>query len=281
MWKRVKAITKAWGDYECASLAAGVAYYGALSLFPLMLILLSGVGYFFRFMSRGPDAREEILTFISLQISPEVSESLGKILTDVQGQSLANGPLAAVIFIFTASLVFAQIDRGFYRIWDQHTRPKNRGFWAKVKRVLSHRLRSVLMILAIGLLIIVMFIGGLIFRTLSEIGTSRFPALELDFQNMPLLVATIVNVMILTLLYRFLSKEPVTWKLCGISSLITAGFWELGSRLLTVLSFGSNFSVYGIIGSFLVVMLWIYYNVMVLFLGALIVRVEAKKPGKR
>ena len=40
-------------------------------------------------------------------------------------------------------------------------------------------------------------------------------------------------------------------------------------------------SVYGLIGSFLVVLVWIYFTVMVLFIGALIVRVEKKISRKK
>ena len=50
MVKRISAVAHAWGHYECASLAAGIAFYAALSLFPLMMVLVAGVGYFFRFV---------------------------------------------------------------------------------------------------------------------------------------------------------------------------------------------------------------------------------------
>ena len=65
-----------------------------------------------------------------------------------------------------------------------------------------------------------------------------------------------------------------------VSGGIAAGIWELGSPVMTMLSFGSRVSVYGLIGSFLVVLIWIYFTVMVLFIGALIVRVEKQISGK-
>ena len=50
---------------------------------------------------------------------------------------------------------------------------------------------------------------------------------------------------------------------------------------MSMLSFGSSLSVYGLIGSFLVVLVWIYFTVMILFIGALIVRVEKKISRQR
>ena len=274
MVKRISAVAHAWGHYECASLAAGVAFYAALSLFPLMMVLVAGVGYFFRFVEKGADAREEILEVISTQMSPEVAQSLAEILSQVQDRALVNGPIAAAAFFLTASLVFTQIDRGFYRIWDVKKKAKHQGLWAKVKLALSSRLRSFLIILGLCFFVVVMFVGGLTLRGVSEVSAEYFPSFPSVSRYTTFAIGSVVNVIILTLLYRFLSKESVSRKLCFMGSLVAAGLWEVGSRIFTAISVTSSFSVYGLIGSFLVVLLWVYFNVMVLFIGGLIVRVE-------
>ena len=273
MVRRISAVVHAWGHYECASLAAGVAFYAALSLFPLMMVLVAGVGYFFRFVEKGANAREEILEVISTQMSPEVAQSLAEILSQVQDRSLINGPIAAVAFFLTASLVFTQIDRGFYRIWDVKKKAKHQGLWAKVKLALSSRLRSFLIILGLCFFVVVTFVGGLILRGVSEVSAEYFPSLPSVSRYTSFAIGSVVNVIILTLLYRFLSKESVSRKLCFTGSLVAAGLWEFGSRVFTTISVTSSFSVYGLIGSFLVVLLWVYFNVIVLFIGGLIVRV--------
>ena len=273
MVRRISAVVHAWGHYECASLAAGVAFYAALSLFPLIMVLVAGVGYFFRFVEKGANAREEILEVISTQMSPEVAQSLAEILSQVQDRSLINGPLAAVAFFLAASLVFTQIDRGFYRIWDVKKKAKHQGLWAKVKLALSSRLRSFLIILGLCFFVVVTFVGGLILRGVSEVSAEYFPSLPSVSRYTSFAIGSVVNVIILTLLYRFLSKESVSGKLCFSGSLVAAGLWELGSRVFTTISVTSSFSVYGLIGSFLVVLLWVYFNVTVLFIGGLIVRV--------
>lgn len=50
-----------------------------------------------------------------------------------------------------------------------------------------------------------------------------------------------------------------------------------------MLSFGEKLGIYGVIGSFLVVLVWIYYTVIVLFGGALVVSLEfpSKAEGER
>lgn len=257
-------------------MAAGVAFYAALSLFPLMLALIAGVGFFFRFMERGQDAREQILATVSQQISPAVGEALGRVLSQLQQGALLNGPLAGVTFLFTASLVFAQIDRGFIRIWDLRRRPDRKGAWNMAKLILLNRARSLVLLFGTCLLVVLVFVAGLALRAVTGITREWFPDVPTISGFGTLLIGVAVNVMVFTLLYRFLSKERVGWTLCARAGLLAALLWECGSRVMTKLSFGSNYSAYGLIGSFLVVLVWIYYNVMVLFLGALVVRLAVR-----
>jgi membrane protein len=44
--------------------------------------------------------------------------------------------------------------------------------------------------------------------------------------------------------------------------------WEAGRRLLAAIVIGSKFSVYGVVGAFVAIMLWVFYAVTILFLGA-------------
>lgn len=276
MFKRIKVIAHAWGHYECSSLAAGVAFYAALSLFPLMMVVVAAVGYFFRFMPEGPSAREEILALLSKQMSVEFSESMSKLLMEVQDRALTNGPLAGVAFLFAASLMFAQIDRGFYRIWNVRRRTRGRGVHGMLRKAVTSRARSFAIIVAICLMVNVLFLVGLGLRTLGRLSSVDLMIIPEVSRYSSLVVGTVINVIVLTLLYRFLSKEKVTWKISLIGGSIAAGLWDLGSRILTAFSFSSNFSVYGLIGSFLFVLVWIYYTVMILFVGALIVRIDKR-----
>lgn len=262
-------------------MAAGVAFYAALSLFPLMMVLVAGVGYFFRFMPSGPSAKEEILALLSNQMSPEFAESMSRLLMQIEDRALVHGPLAGLAFVFAATLVFAQVDRGFYRIWDVRRKAHGRGFRGVLRSALSSRVRSLAMIVAVCVIVVFLFLLGMGMRAFAEIGGDELILFPEVSKVLSLIVGAVVNVLVLTLLYRYLSKEKVTWRVSLTGAVVAAGFWELGSHVLTMLSFGANLSVYGLIGSFLVVLLWIYYTVMVLFAGALIVKVEKQSGRKR
>lgn len=262
--------------FECPSMAAGVAFYAALSLFPLMLMLIAGVGYFFSFVERGRGAREAILATVSQQLSPQVGEALGQILGRVQSGALVNGPLAGLVLLFTASVVFLQIDRGFNRIWQVRQRATPKGVGHALKRMAASRLRSLTMLLGTGLVVVLVFTAGLLLRAGNAIVREWFPASASIPGLGSLLVGVAVNTLVFFMLYRFLSKEPVGWRLCLGTAVGAALLWEVGRWALGEFSFGKGFSVYGVIGSFLLVQVWIYYNAMVLFAGAVFVRTMTK-----
>lgn len=56
--------------------------------------------------------------------------------------------------------------------------------------------------------------------------------------------------------------------LCGVFVALT---WQVGQHVLTSFVISDRYSVYGVVGSFIAVMVWFYYASAVLFLGAEIV----------
>jgi len=276
VWKNLidefKTLGAAWIRYECSSLAAGVSFYAALSIFPLMLVMVAAVGSFFRFMERGQDASAEIHAAFAQQLTPAMAESLSNVFDQVQNRALLNGPLAGLLLLFSATLVFFQIDRAFYRIWDVRQRDEERGIWGAVRRMLLSRARSLGLVMGLCFLVVIIFVVGLALRTVMSMAQGWFPDVSMLSSFATLTISSVINLLVFFFLYRFLSKEMVDWWLCLKAGAVAAVLWECGGWILGALSFGSNFSAYGLIGSFLVVLLWIYYSVMVFLLGALIVR---------
>ena len=105
-WMVLRKTGESWGRFECGSLSAAVAFYAAVSLFPLMIVLVAGVGIFFEFIERGQDARQTVLKFFGEQVSPEFSTTLAEVFSGIQSGALVTGPIAAIGFLIPASLAF-------------------------------------------------------------------------------------------------------------------------------------------------------------------------------
>ena len=125
----------------------------------------------------------------------------------------------------------------------------------------------------------VVFVAGAVLRSVMSAVQEWFLDVSILYTLASSAISLGINLLVFSFLYRFLSKEPSSWRLCFVAGAVAAVLLEMGGRLLGALSFGSNFSAYGLVGSFLVVQLWIYYNAMVLLLGALVVRIEARPSG--
>src|ERR687897_388620 len=72
-------------------LAAAIAYYLAFSLFPMMLVLVAGLGWAFRFTASGVDAEQRVLAAIAEQGSEALSEQVARALASVEKSAGASG----------------------------------------------------------------------------------------------------------------------------------------------------------------------------------------------
>jgi membrane protein len=82
------------------------------------------------------------------------------------------------------------------------------------------------------------------------------------------------------LMFKILPDAPVRWADVWIGAFCTAVLFELG-KLLVGLYLGQAglASAYGAAGSFVVVLVWVYYSAQILFFGAELTQVIARRRG--
>lgn len=257
-----------WGEDDGGLMAAAVSYYAALSLFPMFLILISGLGFFLEFTARGQSAEQQILNTVAQAGSPQLRDQVHDAFTQVRDKKGVSGPIGAVTLLFTAMVMFAQFERAFDRIWNV-TDPKTKGFLKSVKNILFHRLRAFLMLLGVGALVIVVFIAGMSISIVSAATDEVLPLPDVVWKLVQTVVGVVLNAVLFTVVYRTLSKGKVSWREALQGGLVAAVVWEIGRVILANVLVGTRYSsAYGVVGSFIAVMLWVYYANTVLFLGA-------------
>jgi membrane protein len=249
-------------------MAAAVAYYVSLSLFPLLLVLVSGIGWFLETTELGRSAQQEVLNAIARQTSGETQAALRGMLERVNENKAVGGPLGMLGMLAVAIAIFAQFETAFDRIWNVRP-PPSQGVTAAVRRVLFERFRAFLLLLSLGLVLIAVFLAamtisairGLVARWL-EVPATIWTLVEIG-------AALVLNTAAFTLLYRLLPKVPVKWWYAFRGAAVAAVGWEIGRQGLALWLVRTDYgSAYGIIGSFLGIMLWLYFASVVVFLGA-------------
>jgi membrane protein len=85
------------------------------------------------------------------------------------------------------------------------------------------------------------------------------------------------------LLFKFLPDTKVSWGDVWLGAIVTAIIWEIGKYVLGwyIGRSGQSWGAYGVVGSVLVLMAWIYFSSQILFLGAEFTEVYARRHGSR
>ena len=82
------------------------------------------------------------------------------------------------------------------------------------------------------------------------------------------LFTAVTNALLFGLIYKVLPKVTVRWRDALAGGLLVSLVWILGQHLLVTFLIGPSYTAYGIVGSFIAVMIWVYYVSVILFLGA-------------
>ena len=257
-----------WSHDEGPAMAAAVAYYVALSFFPLLLLLISGLGLFFRFAHSGQSAHQAVLTLIESDLSPSARAAVEQALDQVRDRSTVHGPIALAVMLFSAIAGFVQLQQAFDKIGEL-PRSEPKGMVGALRMVLFERLIAFLMLFCLALLVAAVFVGTLVLLAMEQYTTGITPGSHYLWRPLQSLVSLGTNTLLFTLIYRWLPKKPAPFKYCWRGGVLAAIIWEIGRQILAAVLIGTRYTAaYGVIGSFLGLMLWCYYGVAVLLLGA-------------
>ncbi|MEZ6137348.1 MAG: YihY/virulence factor BrkB family protein [Pirellulaceae bacterium] len=269
-----------WQSDDAGSMAASVAYYLALSLFPMLLLLTSGLGLVLRFTRLGQDAQTQILSIVAQHCSPTLETQVQQILLQLRDQSIVGGPFGLLTAVLAAIGVFYQFERAFDKIWRIPT-PPSRGIRQTILRVLTQRLAAFLLLAGVGLMMVAILCANVALGTVREWMTYLHVPGTIFVVLVDATATMIMNALAFGVLYRWLPKRPVQWSDAIRGGLLVSIIWELGRQVLSVFLIGMRYtSAYGVIGSFIALLLWFYWGVTILFFGAEYVQVLSRRHAK-
>jgi len=243
----IAAVIKKFGEDQAGQLAALIAYYGFVSLFPLLLVLVTTLGFV---LQGDPSERERILEGTLGQF-PIISEQIT--LHPLKGSvfGLVIGVLGALL---AGMGITSATQNAFSRIW--HVPFKERPSW------LRSRLRSLRTLAVLGTLSIVATVAG------GYVGTgSHSPALVLA----GVLVALPFNLALFLCAFKLLTAVELSWRELLPGAALAAVFWQL-LQLLGGVYVGHELKhtqpLYGIFAVVLGLLAWLYLSAQLTLLAA-------------
>jgi membrane protein len=259
--RALKATVQEFQRDDALGIAAQLAYYLILALFPFILVLVSLMGTF-----GSPELASEILAYFQ-RVMPEQAYDIIETFTAniISGQAEAPGLFTfGILFtIWAASGAFAAIINALNRAYDvQETRP----FW-KVRGIAILMTLGLSVLILIGVLLLVL--GPQIGEAIANVfGLEETFTLVWEVVRWP--VALFFMVFTVALLYYFAPDvdQPFRWITPG--GLIGVLLWVLASVGFNfyVSNFGSYNKTYGSIGAVIVLLLYLYISSLTILFGA-------------
>jgi membrane protein len=277
-WKPLQLLIQTglkWDRDNCPGMAAALSYYALFSLFPLLLVILSIAGALI-----GPDteAFRYIQELIVRDLPSNVHDMVVGTIIALNENSTGAGIVGFSLLFFTASTLFAILRQSVNKIWESPARLSEAGSIPKmVLFLIVNKLFAYLLVLATALLLLTSLVANIFIRSVLELVAHFQENFALIRQVDELLltrglqVGSSIFILSITLciLFKVLPTVRPRWGDVWLGALITAlllvGLQQFATS--SVVSVFSKFLSYGVIGSVMILMLWIFVACQIFFLG--------------
>jgi membrane protein len=277
-----------WQQDDCLEMGAALAYYALFSMFPMILVSLSIVGFL---IGPSTDAYNAVLNFAQETLPPDAFPIVQTTLIQFHTGSTSASIVGFGILLFTASGFFGALSRSFDKIW--HTKPQHHRFdgMGEVAFIfLWRRFLAFLLVIGATGLIFLSLLSNIAIDTVTKIleGVHQWVTV-VGLDQVQLLawlrlgVSFVTLTLVVMVLYKTLPSTRVAWRDVWLGAFLTAVLWLILQQLISnsVISLGSQFRSYGVISGVMVLMLWIYLTSQIFFLGGEFTYVYAHMFGSR
>jgi YihY family inner membrane protein len=251
------AVIKKFGDDEAGRLAALIAYYGFVSLFPLLLVLVTVLG----FVLEGSPKTQASVLHSTLGQFPIIGDQLQRNIHSLKGSA---GALAIGVagLLFGGLGIVGATQNAFQQVW--HIPRKHRPSF------LAWRLRGLGLLVVLGLLLVVSTVaaGYVTAQTAGVIAVLG-----------GILLALVSNLLLFIAAFRFLTPEEVPARDLIPGVIFAAVLWQLlqhigGYYVAHVVRHAQETS--GLFAFVLGLLAWLYLGGQVTLLAAEINVVRAR-----
>lgn len=277
-----------WDQDNCPGMAASLSYFALFSLFPLFLVLLSILG---SFIGPNTEAFQQIQEVIERFLPPDVHGLVKDTIISLSENSVGAGIVGFSVLLWAASSVFAILRTSVNKIWRSPSRVSESGSVSKmIWFFVANKLFSFVLVLGTALLLVTSLISNIAIRAILKLVANfqdAFAFIEIDELQLTEGLETGSSFLILALvaciLFKILPTVYVAWWDVWLGALLTSllliGLQQLVSN--SVISIGGRFLSYGVIGSVMILLLWIFLTCQIFLLGCVFSYVFAHLFGSR
>jgi membrane protein len=256
-----KATFKEAKEDNAPLLAAGVAFYGLLALVPALVAMVSIYGLF----ANPEDVERTVndsLAAAPVEVQDLVSQQLDSIVTGASSALTVGAIIGVAAALWSVSAGMKHLITAINEVYGEH---EDRG-GVKLRGLALAMTAAVVVLGGIALYVLVVLP-----RSLDTSGAEGGVLTTLEWARWPLLA---VGVMVmLTVLYRLAPDRPSErsrWKWLSPGAVLATVLFVVASVAFSIYTsnFGRYNETYGVLGTIVVVMLWLYIGAYAVVFGA-------------
>jgi membrane protein len=259
-----------WLERDAFTYSAALAFFALFSLGPVLVVFTEGAALVF-----DPNAvRRQILEQFDLLMGHEpalaVDAMLGRAAVEM------HGVVARIIAIATFAIgtlsVFVQLQDSLNRMWDVAPKPG-----PLIRTLLWKRLVSFALLLALGFVLVVSLVMSTTLHALQMYAQRHADFPSAVFETGNAIVSWLLVTALFALLYRVLPDVEIPWRDVWAGALLTALLLSVGKWAIGFYLGRSAIALeYGAAGSMIVMLFWVYFASLLVLLGAVFTRVQAR-----
>jgi membrane protein len=254
-------------DDELSTHAAAIAFYSALSMAPIVLLMLWLLSLL------GPQWQPQLDAALTRMMGGKAAATMVSVVNSAKSRP-AVGSIAGIIGIavtfFSASAVFAQLQSTLNRIWHIEARSH-----AVISNWFRARARAFGLLIGIAFLLMVSFVMSALIHLLMPYDTAFWSLVEYA-------VSLIIFALAFAAMYRILPDTSIAWSDAALGGLLTTLLFILGKFAIEVyIQHARIGGAYGPAGGVVVMLTWVYYASFVVLLGAELTHGMARARAER
>jgi len=172
--------------------------------------------------------------------------------------------LGVLMLLFGASGVFGELQQSLNKIWEVEVK-EDRGY----VRIIRDRFFSFVMVLGIAFLLLVSLVLSTLMAALGKYFSQLPESVAWLSQLLNFSVSFVIITLLFAMIFKILPDAKIAWWQGWLGASLTALLFSVGKFFIGLyLGRSSMASSYGVAGSFVVLLLWVYYSSQILYLGA-------------
>ena len=211
-------------------LSAGITYFSVLALFPLLMLLFAGLGFF---LNARPDVMADIQNQISTSVDGELGEMLNQIIETAIDQRGAVAGIGLLTTLWSGLSWMNHLRVGISAMWGLDANEGGNFIVKKLWDLLGLIVLIVLLIVAFG--VTAVGTSGLTTQFMEQTGLGDFPGSRFVVWLVGLAVGIVANFIVMVWLMMFMPRTKVPTKSGLQGALVGAVAFEVIKQFATVI----------------------------------------------